>query len=390
MLRGPAGPFNHAESALASVAPGHVRCSGALRHRLRHNAAVLGVVMTLTTPLEFMGAPGSPYTRKMLALLRFRRIPHRFIVGAPETAPNRPRPKVALLPTFYLPNEAGEVEAVVDSTPLIRRFERAFADRRVVPTDPVVAFFDYLIEDYADEWLTKAMFHYRWQYQADIDKAGEILPRWRGVSAPEAQLNKMKAFIQERQIGRLYVVGSNATTAPVIEASYVRFLDIFRALLESQPFVMGARPGASDFGVYAQLTQLAKFDPTPMALTLARAPRVFAWVDVMDDLSGLEVADDGFLDRDKLKAHLGALLTEIGRVYAPFLLANARALASEAAEVQTTIDGRPWVQPPFPYQGKCLAWLREQWRGLSPGDRDTAAAVMQGTGIDALFEGIEQ
>ncbi|NBQ07027.1 MAG: glutathione S-transferase, partial [Betaproteobacteria bacterium] len=32
--------------------------------------------------LELLGVPGSPYTRKMLALLRYRRIPHRMIWGS--------------------------------------------------------------------------------------------------------------------------------------------------------------------------------------------------------------------------------------------------------------------------------------------------------------------
>ncbi len=341
--------------------------------------------MTGSTVLRFMGAPGSPYTRKMLALLRFRRIPYEFMIGGPDPALGLPRPKVPLLPTFYLPNPQGTIEAVVDSTPLIRRFEREFALRRVVPDDPVVAFIDYLIEDYADEWLTKAMFHYRWQYRADVDKAGEILPRWRGISTPEADIQRAKQFVTERQIARLYVVGSNATTGAVIEASYGRFLDIFRNLLEQQPFVMGARPGAADFGIYGQLTQLAKFDPTPAALTLARAPRVSAWVDVMDDLSGLAVEPAGFCDRSVIRQRLSALLAEIGRVYVPFLIANARAVANGLPEFETVIDGKAWVQPAFPYQAKCLAWLRAEWAALDTSDRGAAADILADTGITTLF-----
>ncbi|HBP14871.1 MAG TPA: glutathione S-transferase, partial [Gammaproteobacteria bacterium] len=56
----------------------------------------------------------------------------------------------------------GELEAVVDSTPIIRRLESEIPGRSVIPEDPVIRFLDYLLEDYGDEWLTKAMFHYRW------------------------------------------------------------------------------------------------------------------------------------------------------------------------------------------------------------------------------------
>ena len=175
--------------------------------------------MSLPTPLMLKGALGSPYTRKMLAALRYRHIPYIFLQGDEPEKRGLPKPKVQLLPTFYMPNGTGGIEAVVDSTPLIRRFEEAFPDRKIVPTDPVVEFLDYLLEDFADEWLTKAMFHYRWCYKADIDRAASILPRWHRLTAPEAEALKMGAYIAERQISRLYVVGSNDTTAPVIEDS---------------------------------------------------------------------------------------------------------------------------------------------------------------------------
>lgn len=37
--------------------------------------------MAITGPLQFMGAPGSPYTRKMIAYLRYRPIRYEFLIG---------------------------------------------------------------------------------------------------------------------------------------------------------------------------------------------------------------------------------------------------------------------------------------------------------------------
>ena len=342
--------------------------------------------MTLETPLLLSGAPGSPYTRKMLAVLRYRHIPYRFLLSGHDVPKDLPAPKVALLPTFYLKEDGGTYQATVDSTPLIRRFEGEFSGRAVVPSDPVIEFVDYLLEDYADEWLTKAMFHYRWYYKPDIERAAAILPRWRGISAPEDEMQKMGKIFADRQISRLYVVGSNDTTAPVIEASYLRYLDAMKALLEKQPFLMGKRPGGSDFGAYGQLTQLTHFDPTPMDETLKHAPRVFAWVDLVEDLSGLEPSEDDWMKRDAVPDAIRALLAEVGRVYVPALRANAKALMEGAEKVETEIDGKRWVQQPFPYQGKCLQWLREKYATLSDADRGAVNDIIVGTGCEKLFE----
>jgi glutathione S-transferase len=341
--------------------------------------------MSLQLPVALKGAPGSPYTRKMLAVLRYRRIPYRLIVGRRDADDGMPRPKVDLLPTFFLPDSHGTLQAVVDSTPIIRRLESEVPGRSVLPRDPAMGFIDELLEDYADEWLTKAMFHYRWHFAEDIDKAGDILPRWRSIDAPEATHRALKAQFSERQIARLRFVGSSDATAAVIEGSYRRFLDVFERHLAHGPFLMGRRPGASDFGIYGQLTQLAHFDPTPAALTLARAKRVYAWVGLVDDLSGLEPADDGWTGREAIPATLVELLREVGRVYVPVMLANLDALAAGADRVQTEVDGQPWVQQPFPYQGRCVQWLRESHARLSDLDRAAVGRIIQGTGCERLL-----
>jgi len=335
--------------------------------------------------IALMGAPGSPYTRKMLAVLRYRRIPYRFLISGGRQAAAMPEPRVRLLPTFFLPGPSGHLEAMTDSTPIIRRLERDYSGRSLIPDDPGLAFVDELIEDYADEWLTKATFHYRWTYRDDIDKASVILPCWRNHAITDEALDQVARTISERQIGRLGVVGSNLVTGPVIEASYRRFLEAFEAHLTLQPFLLGARPGAGDFAVYGQLTQLAQFDPTPMALTTEIAPRVSAWVGLMEDQSGLEPEAGDWMRLDSAPPTLFAVLREIGRVYPPVMLANATALAAGATRVETEVDGRPWTQTPFAYQAKCLQWLRSAYAALPPSSRNDVDALLTHTGCAALF-----
>jgi glutathione S-transferase len=340
--------------------------------------------MSAETPIALMGAPGSPYTRKMLAVLRYRRIAYRLLSRNGAARAGMPAPKVALLPTFYLPGAGGELEAVVDSSPIIRRLEAGRAARSVIPTDPGVAFLDELIEDYADEWLTKAMFHYRWAYEDDIEKASQMLPLWQHYTIPDAVLAERAGTIGERQIERLYVVGSNLVTGPVIEASYRRFLDAFEAHQTRYPFLLGDRPASCDFAVFGQLTQLAQFDPTPAALTLAVAPRVLAWVSLMEDQSGLEPADGDWGSVDAPPDTLMALLSEIGRVYPPVMLANARAVAAGAAEVVAEVDGQPWRQPPFAYQAKCIQWLRQAHARLPAASRTAVDRILEATGCSGI------
>jgi glutathione S-transferase len=333
--------------------------------------------------IALSGAPGSPYSRKMLAVLRYRRIPYRLFWPGREPA-DYPSPKVRLLPTFYLPGDDGALTAVTDSTPLIRRFEREYSDRLLRPASPALAFLDSLLEDYGDEWLTKAMFHYRWAYKADIDQAAGVLPSWRGTLDDDMLAAMGKAF-SERQISRLRYVGSNPTTGPVIEASYVRLLEVFENHLKHHTFLLGGRPGAGDFGLYGQLTQLAGFDPTPTTLAATGAPRVMAWVQLVEDLCGLEPKDSDWFDPANLPDTLKAILAETGRVYAPLLAANARAVMAGAESVETEIDGQPWSQQPFPYQAKCLGWLREEYMALTAGDRALVDAALAGTGWATLF-----
>ena len=337
----------------------------------------------MTEALKLVGQIGSPYSRKMRAVLRYRRIPHQWLGHGSDAHRALPPSPLPLMPCLFYPTPEG-YEATSDSTFMIRRLEDEFKGREVLPVDAALAFIDFLIEDYADEWVTKMMFHYRWAFEENVDNASSMLPRW-SMAIPEDMANSFRGTFGERQVGRLGVVGSNAQTAGLIEASYERLLGILETHLRQHPFVMGQRPGSADFGLFGQLSQLVQVEPSSQRIARILAPRIIPWCDNVEDLSGWETSDDGWFDASALPESLRALLGEIGRTYAPFLLGNASALESGAARVECSVDGTPWMQDPFRYQGKCLGWLRAAYAALGDSERELVDATLAGSGCEVLF-----
>jgi len=325
----------------------------------------------------------------MRAVLRYRRIPFQWVPRGSkwDDLPDVPIP---IIPAIAFPDAVGNYPgpAMVDSSPQIDRLETMFAERSLTSPDHVVQFLDRLIEDFADEWMNKAMYHYRWhhKYDAAIDKAGSLLPLGRNLSIDEGEFKRTKSLITQRQMGRTAMVGSTDENRPIIESSYRRTLELHSAHLEHQMFWFGDRPGRGDFGMFGQLSQLVRWEPDSAAEALKIAPRVCVWVDYADDLSWLPVENkDGFVDRDRIAPTTLALLPEIGVTYAPFLLANEAAIGHNADTVEMTTLGGSYRQAPFKYQVKCLARLREAYTLLTASDRSDLDRLLDSTGCERLF-----
>jgi len=348
--------------------------------------------MTLQHPIVLAGQYWSPYTRKIRAVLRYRVIPFRWIPRDSQWD-DLPKPPVPIIPVVAYPNKAGDGydDVTVDSSPQIMRLENEYDGRSVVPSDPALAFIDMLLEDFGDEWVTKMMYHYRWAYEPDIDKAGKLLPLGRNMQLDSDQAQAAYEFITQRQNSRRALVGSTDWNTPLIEDSYRQVLAIMQARFSRGDFLLGDRPGRGDFAIFGQLTQLVQFDPTSMQIAVDQAPKVIRWVERADDLSWLPVdGDAGWSSVDDLDPATHDLLVEAGRTYVPFMVANSQALVSGADEVVCQIVGldgqsREYRQAPFGYQGKCHKWLREAYAELSDTDQSRVDAVLAGTGCEQLF-----
>ncbi len=315
------------------------------------------------------GALGSPYSMKMRALLRYRRITHVWSHWGhvQQLAAENGLPPV--IPVIEYPD--GSVRN--DSTPVLYDLEARHKGRSVVPPDPAKAFIAHLLEDFADEWLTKAMFGYRWLEEVDQLQ----MSRWLSFDAMKGggleTSQRMAEQFRDRQVGRMAIVGCARENFPLIEDSTRRVLRALEDHVVNEQWLFGSRPSLAEFGIYGQFSQLG-VDPTPQAMMRADFPYTFRWLLHVDDASGIEGEWDA--PDTPLKPVVQQILAEAGRVYVPFLLANAEASEASETTFRIEVDGMPYEQGTFKYQLKCLRDLRSRYAALTAEARELLDPIL--------------
>ncbi len=319
------------------------------------------------------GALGSPYSLKMRSVMRYRRLPHIWRHGAATHGAATAQVKAPVIPVIEYPDGSFHN----DSTPLIYDLEARHAARSIIPPDPARAFLAHLIEDFADEWLTKAMFGYRWLEAVDQIQ----MSRWLAFDALKggglAQSQGYADQFRARQTGRMAIVGCTRENFPLIEASTRAVLAALEAHVVDRHCLFGTRPSFAEFSLFGQLSQLG-VDPTPQAMMRADYPYSFRWLLHIDDMSGI----DGEWDAADapLAPVIAALLKIVGDVYLPFLIANAEALAVGEQMLSLEAMGHGYTQGVFKYQAKCLADLRARYAALDASARAQIDPLLAETG----------
>ena len=323
------------------------------------------------------GALDSPYSLKMRALMRYRRIAHVWVHGV-DSRDALSQVRAPVIPVVEYPDGTFHN----DSTPLIYDLEARHPDRSVIPPDPARAFLAHLIEDFADEWMTKAMFGYRWL--EDVDQVQ--MSRWLAFDALKGggleQSQGYAAQFRARQVGRMAIVGCTRENFPLIEASTRGLLDALEAHVVNRHCLFGTRPSIAEFALYGQLSQLG-VDPTPEAMLRRDYPYSLRWLLHVDDMSGI----DGEWDAPDapLPAIVTVLLKQVGAIYLPFLQANADAMAAGAKTFSMVAMGLPYSQGVFKYQVKCLADLRARHAALDDAARAAIDPLLEQTGCLAAL-----
>lgn len=339
-------------------------------------------VNPLTPPVyRLLGGPGSPYSLKMRALLRYRRLPHLWIVprGYLGSEGELAQAGKGVIPVLQYPD--GGYHA--DSTPLIYDLEaRHPGQRSVIPDEPGAAFLSHLIEDMADEMLVTAMFDLRWGSAVDQHFcATRQLSGWLGTVGRE-ELNDLVARFTRRQTRNREKLVCSEGSHQLLMALYADVLEGVESMLEQTAYLFGDRPSLADFGLYGQLSQCA-VDPSASAIMRTHAPRTFQWTQSLDDACGVE---GEWAPRPVWEPAVRRMLALVGRYYLPLLLAHHAAVEAGAESFEVQILGHAWKGSPERYKHKCLVWLQREWSALAPEVQASIRPLLQETGCLAAFD----
>ena len=327
---------------------------------------------------RIFGAEMSPYSVKTRSYFRYKAIPHQWVLrNAASQAEYEKYAKMPIIPLVVTPDGKG----VQDSTPIIDAMEKLYPEPSIQPEDPVASFISALIEEFGDEWGNKWMFHYRWARDVDqISAAGRIA----GMRGPAAHEEKHAAFagqVRARMVDRVWFVGSNAVTAPQIEAGFVDMLGLLEAHLATRPYLFGGRPAFGDFGLWGQIYEMWT-DPTAGAIIGGSTPHVLDWVHRML----WPKAEGAFEAWSTLQPTLMPILTRhVGQLFMPWTRANEKALAEATEEFSVALGDKVWTQKPQKYHARSLGMLRTKYAAVA--DKAALDPVLEAAGCLAGLHG---
>ena len=333
--------------------------------------------------IKLYGLRISYYTGKMEGYLRYKETPYEFVTLSRKLMRHlKAETGAAQMPAIELPDG----RLMTDTTPMIDWFEQQYPETPVIPTDPILRFLSFLIEDYAEEWLWRPAMHYRWSYKADrLHLARKIVDELMADEPGPAFLKR--AFIRRRQhVEYVRRDGVSAQTWDHVESIYLNTLDRLEAIFADRPFLLGQSPTLGDFGFFASMFRHFSQDPTASDIMRLRAPNVFSWQARLWNARANSIGTGALVPEIPVDVH--SMLDDIGSGYLPYLNANARAWQQNLARFDPVIQGVQYrgVQV-SQYRVWCLEQLQRRAREVPQASQAKLEETLTARGCWApLFE----
>ncbi|MSX03152.1 MAG: hypothetical protein F2813_08350 [Actinobacteria bacterium] len=353
-----------------------------------------------------------------------------------ERPPGDPRFPAEIVPAigrWIIPVlQTADGRIIQDTCDIIDHFDAEMPpERSAKPPAGVQNIVTRVLEMFGSEGLMRPALHYRWNFDSvNMPFVGEdfgrglMLP---GGSSEEsstfefgpemsagddvAARAKISEFAADRMRALTVDFGVNPETIPEVERSYLEFLSLLSAHLETAPYLLGGRPTLGDFGLIAPLYAHLSRDPEPSLIMKREAWPVWRWVErmnspVADCGEYGDVASDLFAD-GSIPPTLKDLLAYIGREFADEVAAHVGfidAWLDQNADVGEgdVVGGRPYRRSlglvtwnwhghevttnAIPYRLLHLQRIQSAFEEADPAAQEEASELLQQAGLGGLLE----
>lgn len=314
-------------------------------------------------PYRLFGAETSAYSTKMRSYLTYKSVAFDWVPRTQESEDEIKRiSRFATLPVLV--TDSGY--AVHDTTPLIEALEADQPEPSATPADPSLGFLACVLEEYADSWLAKAVFHYRWGRKKDQKIAAQrAIDEYFTQSPPDDRKASEDRAI-ETMTGQLKLMQVDGDLGDVVEKSFKKFVKLLDDHLRKHLFIFGDRPSIADFAIAGQLIQMLK-DPTPAKIIEKDGEFVAKWCEFMS----APTASGPFASLDDLRETLAPIFADdLAAFFLPWAAENLESSLAGAETFPVTL-GKDVIQ---------LAPLRSAARSF----RELRRKFVAGQTVEAL------
>lgn len=328
----------------------------------------------------------SPYSIKASALLGYAGIPCRI---ARENLVNRYSVLKRLTGETMVPVLRRGDWAINDSTH-IARWSKGRTERSLLPEDDARRAVCWLLEEFADEWVSRWVVHSRWCNSTDKQAVARAIGREATCEIPlvDRPVGALVGGMIQKGLARGGVRDENRAA---LEQSRDRTLQGLETLFDdADGYLFGAEPTVADFALYGQLEQYRR-DPTGRS-RMEMYPAIGEWLDDLDRMClphpVAPQRQGGHPELAELNVLFGELFGTYWRVLVETHRARARRDPPDDIEVEL-IDGTRFACRPSRYIASRLDFVLEHLDRLCAAEQVAIGPEALAIG-DALSRAVDQ
>ncbi len=337
------------------------------------------------------GDDSSFFTRKVEAVLRHKRIPYRTVTRSLGANAIAKRAGSHAIPALHTPEDW----VLRDSTPIALLLEQRFPERPLLPPTPVQRIACRLIEDWVDEWFTRAAMYTRWEIPGTPELLAERSLAKGILGRPLDELDEVEraaVATSARPLGAVLYefigrgagehVASTRETGRDIPVWFEAFLVNLDRHLEEHDFLLGGAPCLADFAFAGGAVAHFLNDPWPKDLIAKVAPSVARYVErCWETPANLSE----WVANDSIPETWSPFWSEMARGFVPYLEGNRRSLSSGEAWVPLDLGYGPTRMLAVPYREQSRMDVRDEILRLDTEQSNRLREAIPGEVLDAYL-----